>query len=107
MNNTLSKDTISKLLREQESKKKDTDPLGSSYKERWPGEANLIKIAKAVKRNADYVLFRDGTRFQIKYDTYSKDVILIRPESGFVPMGYFSRRTLKEAEEIGIDPDDK
>lgn len=107
MNNTLSKDTISKLLREQEPKKKDTDPLGSSYKERWPGEANLIKIAKAVKRNSNYVLFRDGTRFQVKYDTYREDVVLVKPESGFVPMGYFSRQTLREAEEKGIDLDAK
>jgi hypothetical protein len=103
VNNTLSKDTITKLLKSVEPKK--DEPVNTQYKERWPGEVNLVKIAKAVSRNADFVLFRNGTRFSVTY--MSDDTILVKPTSGFVPMGFFSRNQLKDAIATGIDLDEK
>lgn len=96
----LSMATIRNLLKE---KVKDKDPLMVTYKERWPGDLNMVKIAKAAKRGADFVLFRDGSRFSIKYND---DNVLLKPSNGeFAPMGFFSRKQLKEALEEGIDLD--
>lgn len=103
MTRTLAMDDIQKLLKSEARTSK--DPTGATYKERWPGDANLIKIAKAVKRGADFVVFRNGQRFNLtRRDT---DLVLVKPDSGFVPMGYFSIKKLKEAEHEGIDLDDK
>ncbi len=65
--------------------------------QRWPGDANMLKLAAAVERRANFVLFTNGTRFSIKYND-AKENLLIKPSTGgFVPMGYFSYKQLQEA----------
>jgi len=86
---TLSMDTIIKLVRQDEAA-----TMPSAYKERWPGEVNLLKLANAVERSADFVLFTNGTRFRI---TYYETNVRVNPSTGFVPMGWFSKKQLKEA----------
>lgn len=103
--NSLSHDTITKLLKEETAKKKkDDEPMGATYKERWPGERNLLKLAKAVKAGKDFVVFTNGDRFSIVYS--DENTVLVKPDfPKFVPMGYFSREKLKETELRGIDID--
>lgn len=97
----LSADTIRKLLKSDGGEKEE---MSTAYKERWPGDNNLVKLAKAVDKDAEFVVFRNGSRFTITYlDT---DLIRINPSVGFAPMGFFTRKSLQEAKRTQIDLDD-
>ena len=64
--------------------------------QRWPGDANLLRLAKAFTSRSPFVVFGNGTRFKIKYDAKRANV-LIKPSTGeFAPMGYFSYKQLED-----------
>jgi hypothetical protein len=86
----LSKDMAKNLLRQ--SANRQDEP------KHWPGEENMIRLANAVKSDSPYVVFRNGVRFDLKYND---DNVRVKPSTGgFVPMGYFSFKTLRDAEAV-------
>lgn len=102
MNNAkkLSMADIKSLIKTTEKRDMD-NPLFKMYKERWPGDENLVKIANALKRGSDYVVFANGDRFNVK--RINSETVLIKPDfPKFAPMGFFSRDSLRKAEiEVG------
>jgi len=55
----------------------------------WPNEANLIKLAKAVKAEEDTVTF-DGTEFSIQYNEKWQAVFIKPTSKSYVPCGWFN-----------------
>jgi len=85
MTKVLAPEFIKKLLGEEK-----VSTTSDAYKERWPGEKNLLTLARAVNANAKSVLF-DKKKFII---TYYPEAVRINPTEGFAPMGWFSRKEL-------------
>ncbi len=69
---------------------------------RWPGPANMLRLANAVHEKLSVVVFSHGKSFKI---TYNDDNVKLKPSTGgFVPMGFFSYKQLSEvraANQIG------
>ena len=83
-------DMVKNLLRSNEVRA-DRNELEAN---RWPGPDNMVRIANAVHGKAPFVLFRNGKRFDIKYNA---DNVRLKPSTGeFIPMGFFSYKNLTE-----------
>lgn len=66
---------------------------------KWPNKEDMTRLANAVKARAPIVLFKNGTRFDIRYKTAYKDpAVFVSPSvtDSFFPCGYFSVRKLEE-----------
>lgn len=61
-------------------------------KVKWPLEAHLEKIAKAVKRNETSVVVK-GRKFLLSKDD-KRNEIIIKPAEGFVPCGRIDMEVL-------------
>jgi hypothetical protein len=62
---------------------------------KWPGDKDMVTLAKAVKAGESVVTFSDGRKFTIK-DAERWDAVFVKPADGsFAPCGYFDRQRLK------------
>lgn len=66
--------------------------MASKTVPRWLNPLNVIEIQKAVKEEADTVVL-EGKLFDIRY--FPED-IRINPREGFLPMGWFTRKEIKD-----------
>jgi len=85
-------DLIKKLLKSTEPK---VSILATDDRARWPGEANILKLAEQVDNKKSFVVF-GNKRFCIKY--YDKAVLVKPTTGGFVPMGWFGYQQLQDAQ---------
>lgn len=66
---------------------------------KWPNKEDKVRLANAVRAKAPVVLFKNGTRFDIRYKTaYREPAVFVSPSitDSFIPCGYFSVRKLEE-----------
>lgn len=90
---SLTSDQIQNLLR--------TQPQLPSH--RWPEKQNLLRIAKAVANKDEHVVFDNGQKFSIRYES-RYDAAFVKPTNGdFVPCGYFPYDKLRGILKHGVD----
>jgi hypothetical protein len=83
MNKTLSKEEITKLLRN------DSRPTP------WPSENDLKLLARAFKAGEDTVTLADKREYSIRYKE-SYDAVFVKPTDGkYVPCGWINVKTFK------------
>lgn len=93
INRTLPVAEIAKLLKEKDARAADKHVAAVR---KWPGDANLLTLAKAVHQRNKYVIFEGNKKFEIRYDS-KFDAVFIKPvDNGFVPCGYINFKRLKE-----------
>lgn len=90
MSRVIGTDMIKKLMKSSEPK---VSVVEQDDRTRWPGSVNLLKLAHAVEDGEVFVMFGNN-RFNINY---YDGVVLVKPSTGFAPMGWFSYQQLTDA----------